>query len=364
MNFKYIAILILFIAIGLAIRFFIASMGIHGTDILFHIAGVRSLLETGSPYCNTIYTYPPLYSVIQLVGIVLFGWNVFGYKAMAILFDISIALLLYLYILRARGDVKTSLAISILWILNPLAIVTSSWYGLFDSIPTLFSILSIYYLQNLYVSTIALSLGITTKIFPSIIIPQILYNIYRRCGGVRRVIIYIAMVMVMTVLIMVMFIYRCPLNAIQQILFHMIREDRGLSIIPNIGYIGLVSIAIAMVIGLLTSIYNRSLEESIYISLTLINIFNSFIYPHYIIWFMPWLYISLSIRVREKSIAIASIATIAYTAIALSYWKFYRNINVVEILRALYYITTIILIIYIAIIISKKLNKNRYHNTL
>lgn len=98
MDFKDIAMLVVSIVIGLVIRLFIASMGIHGTDILFHIAGVRSLLETGSPYCNATYTYPPFYSVMQLIGIMILGWNVFGYKVMTTLFDVFISLVLYFYI--------------------------------------------------------------------------------------------------------------------------------------------------------------------------------------------------------------------------------------------------------------------------
>ncbi|MEM1896654.1 MAG: hypothetical protein QXK54_06910 [Ignisphaera sp.] len=110
----------------------------HGTDILFHVESVRSLILTGSPYCLANYNYPPLYAYLQLIDILAIGWNTLGYKIMRILFDVALSILIYVTLRSLGVDERVSIVIQSLWCFNPLAIVTSSWYGLFDSIPTLF----------------------------------------------------------------------------------------------------------------------------------------------------------------------------------------------------------------------------------
>jgi len=348
MSFKDVASLITVVFIAFLSRIAVASMGLHGTDILYRISGVRSLLETGSPYCNATYTYPPLYSVIQLVGIMLLGWNVVGFKVMSIVFDVLIAVLLYLYIRRTAGNgSRCALYMALLWALNPLSIVASSWYGLFDSIPTFFSMISIYLTEKYVLSAITLGLGIAIKVFPITILPALAYAT-RRYGDVEKALTYALITLATVVAVEGMFVYRCPSDALnQQLFFHATRLDKGLSFIPALNMMNVLSTAAAMALSFTLLTFGISIEVSALLSLMVLNTLNSFIYPHYIIWFLPYLYIALAKIDRDRAVHIALLTTLLYSAIALAYWRFYKVTDVVEVLRTLYYVTTITLAIYV-----------------
>jgi 4-amino-4-deoxy-L-arabinose transferase-like glycosyltransferase len=105
---------LLLLLLALVIRIAIAVQGIHGTDVLAHVNGTRSLLLTGSPYCRAYYNYPPLYSVIQLPTILMFGWNSLGYKFMPVLFDTLLSIALYMAVKRVVGSEKLALAVQLL----------------------------------------------------------------------------------------------------------------------------------------------------------------------------------------------------------------------------------------------------------
>jgi len=102
-----------------------------------------------------------------------------------------------------------------------------------------------------------------------------------------------------------------------------------------------------MILSFILSVFGVSIEASTLLSLMTLNTLNSFVYPHYIVWFLPWLYIELIKMDRDKTLYIALISTLTYSAIALMYWKYYRVTNIIEALRVLYYTTTIILAIHI-----------------
>jgi len=105
--------------VALTIRLVIALQGIHGTDILAHIEGAKSLLLTGSPYCAAQYVYPPLYSALQLSSILAFGWNLLGYKFMPVLFDSATSLMMYVAVRKFTRSERLALASQALWALNP-----------------------------------------------------------------------------------------------------------------------------------------------------------------------------------------------------------------------------------------------------
>ncbi|MCC6016869.1 MAG: hypothetical protein LM582_07495 [Desulfurococcaceae archaeon] len=70
---KEVVVPIALLIVSFMLRLAIAVQGIHGTDVIAHVNGSRSLLLTGSPYCIASYNYPLLYSVLQLASILVFG---------------------------------------------------------------------------------------------------------------------------------------------------------------------------------------------------------------------------------------------------------------------------------------------------
>ena len=93
-------------------------------------------------------------------------------KTPIILADLLIAVTLYKMIRSSSGDEKASYAYYV-WLFNPYTIFFSSVWGVFDSIPSLFTLLSLRDLLNRkYVnSALLLGIGILFKLYPIVLIP-------------------------------------------------------------------------------------------------------------------------------------------------------------------------------------------------
>lgn len=344
--------------IGLIVRMLIGVEGIHGTDILFHVEGVRSVLITGSPYCLSVYNYPPLYAYLQLIGITVIGWNPLGYKFMPILFDTALSILIYLTLRNLGVNEKQSIIVQTLWCFNPLAIVASSWYGLFDSIPTLFALLSILFIvkQKFIASALILSLGIATKVFPAVLLPINIFALYTKSRGKRSLIYkYLVTVFLAVTVIELLTTFKCVSDAVKdQLLFHIERTDKGLSITPLYPYSSAFSLIIAMIFPLAfllrvkpaifsdSDIYTISAIASMFLVIV-----NPFVYPHYMIWFLPLVLVALTIILSStvKVLALNLTLILMFSAIGLVYWKCYKVHVITEALQYIFNICLLTIII-------------------
>jgi len=353
-----LAVPLVLLLLALMVRLAIAIQGIHGTDILFHVNGSKSLLLTGSPYCLAQYNYPPLYSAIQLSSILVFGWNPLGYKFMPILFDSLLSLALYIAVKRFTDSEKLALASQLLWVFNPLAVVTSAWYGLFDSIPTLFVLASLLALISgrATVSALFIALGIVAKVFPALyLLPQALHP---RNKSLRDVVLYIAIAVSASLLLWLSLSVKCLDSALRhQLGFHLQRLDKGLSLMPNIQYSTALSLAVstAILTAIAVQMRRRLISSEKYLALTstctvLLVALNPFIYPHYLTWFLPLTLLALVQRLRKRGITISAITTFTLSAIGLTYWKYYRIEVATLVLRiALYAVLTLLILLTITL---------------
>jgi len=362
---KEIAIPITLFLIGFMLRFAIAVQGIHGTDIIAHVNGSRSLLLTGSPYCAASYNYPPLYSVLQLASILIFGWNPLGYKFMPILFDSLLSITIYFAVKMFTHSRRLAIASQILWILNPLAFVASAWYGLFDSIPALFTLASILTLaisKTMFSSTL-LALGIVSKVYPALfLLPQALNPKNKK---LRDIVMYVTTATIISIVIEVLLSIKCFQRAFEyQLSFHMQRIDKGLSLIPYTPYSAIISLALPTAVLSVTAyalrVRGRYTVENYFawasICTALAIALNPFIYPHYLIWLLPLAVIYIVYRFKEKGVAVAATYISIFSAIGLTNWKFYRICMIVTALSISLYIVLISLIVVVMSSIIKEQN--------
>lgn len=360
--------------IGLIIRLFIGVEGVHGTDILFHIEGVKSVLSFGSPYCSSVYNYPPLYAYLQLIGIAVIGWNPLGYKFMSIFFDTALSILIYIILKNLGVNEKQSIIAQALWCFNPLAVIASSWYGLFDSIPTLFALLSILLItkQRFITSALTLSLGIATKVFPALFLPINIFTLSMKSRGRKKLTVqYLIAVFLAVAFIEFLASFRCLSNAIEyQFLFHLERTDKGLSLVPWYPYSSLLSLAIAMMSSLVLLLCARPATFSdnyIYIvsaiASTFLVIVNPFIYPHYMVWFLPSILIAL-ITISSDTIKVSALSlalVLMFSAIGLVYWRFYKVQVVTKALQYIFNIGLLAIIIVLTVLYLISLKHSLRH---
>lgn len=112
-------------------------------------------------------------------------------KAPIIIADILIAILLYKMIKSLSNENNARYAYWA-WLLNPFVIWISSVWGMFDLIPTLFVLLSLYYLINKNYGRSALLLGVAVsfKLYPILLIPIFALVVYKEERKVLGVIKY------------------------------------------------------------------------------------------------------------------------------------------------------------------------------
>jgi hypothetical protein len=267
---------------------------------------------------------------------------------MPVLFDSLLGLALYIIIAVMTKDKGLALKTQIIWALNPLAIVASAWYGLFDSIPTLFALASIIALARGYasLSAVLVALGIDAKVFPALLLlPNSLHTGNR---SVRSILGYIAIASTTVLAIWLALSFKCLDNALKsQLQFHLQRLDKGLSLIPYTPYQAIVVLILPTLLLTVIALWmrlRRRFSEVNYItyaslSLALLIALNPFIYPHYLLWFLPLAIASLVTLYREKGLWTSVIVVLVLSAIGLAYWRYYRVEAIVSMLRPALYAT-------------------------
>ncbi len=130
---------------------------------------VKSLPPELNPGWGATYIPGPLFNVII--------------KTPMLLADTLSALLLYQLIRQHMRNRKLAEEIAVLYYLNPIVIWISAAWGQYDSIPTFFSLLSLYLLLQERIFTSAFSLLIATayKTYPiALAVPTMIYFVKRR----------------------------------------------------------------------------------------------------------------------------------------------------------------------------------------
>ena len=118
---------------------------------------------------------PPAIWPIQHVPGLLFNLLI---KIPFILADIFTALLLYKLLIEILGDKFVAERISVLWFLNPLVIWVSSGWGMFDAIPALLTVATMYLAlkRRAFISGILLVVAFSLKLYPAVLfVPLVAY---------------------------------------------------------------------------------------------------------------------------------------------------------------------------------------------
>lgn len=156
------------------------------------VADIHSLKEMGeltlrgvNPYLAIQYNiYPPLALYLEAFSVFLSQQlNIPFYilsKFWPNLADFAIAFILYKLLVKKDFKKSTVYLWVLLFLLNPISILISSAHGQIDSIPTLFTIFSLFILSfyinkySIFLSALSLGLAIAIKPSPLILLPAFL----------------------------------------------------------------------------------------------------------------------------------------------------------------------------------------------
>ena len=182
---------IYFIAIGFIVRLVFAPFTRDPWDMDVWINIGNTVLSGQNPYIlpSNALVYPPLWAIFCAASNFLYSLTrnifiqYFTIKLPIIIADIVISIILRQIVYKLTGNEKKAKIAMVLYLFNPVTIIISSFWGMFDAIPTLFAFLSfLFLLKGEYKkSSIALGLGIGFKgFFPAIFLPLFLYFTWKK----------------------------------------------------------------------------------------------------------------------------------------------------------------------------------------
>lgn len=205
--------------LGFLLRVYLSRFNSYYNDLYTFQSWSLELIRHGfnSFYTLGISDYPPGYLYIlwlfgKIFYFLAYKFNYVNleliYKLPAILSDVAVAVLIYL-ILKKISSVKLGLITALLYLLNPVALVNSTFWGQIEGVMMFFLLLSVYFLlsKNITFSAIALGAAQTIKPVALIAIPLILIYIYfvLTKKSIHKLLLYLATFIATIVLIFIPF---------------------------------------------------------------------------------------------------------------------------------------------------------------
>lgn len=189
--------LLLILVFGFLLRFFLYKYGTYNWDFGTFLSWSNTLVQKGflNFYKNAWSDYLPGYLyVLALLGHIKILFRVdqvLLYKLPAIFADLATTYYIYQIINKEKGETWARVG-AIFYAFNPAILINSTLWGQVDSITSLLSVMSIYYLdKNFLVSSFALSFGTLFKPQVAFISPLILVLMLKNKWEIKKILGYI-----------------------------------------------------------------------------------------------------------------------------------------------------------------------------
>ncbi len=250
----------------------------------------------------------------MMLAVLLCGDFVFLCKLPFIIADLLIGYVLYFFAKEWQIDGDNvslrSYLITLIYLFLPYPIFESSYIGRFDSIPTLFLLFTIYFLQKEHYSYSGLcwGVGIMYKWFPVIVAP-IIFLYFFKTQKMKDFARFLLIAFAVCFLISLPFLILAPKQYISTYLFHLTRREisTDLAIYSLYSYltndysiiVRIISTTIQLIVllGLLWRFsVAKKIFETPYVLIILCGLFlnafvllNRIINPQYFFWYFPFL---------------------------------------------------------------------------
>jgi hypothetical protein len=196
--------------LGLLIRLVPAAFTAHPTDMQAWKTIGAAIYSGQNPYTLPAFglVYPPLWGLVSAVAYAIYAptQNPFVFnlviKLPIIAVDIAMAKTIERIVLTNTKDQGYAREAMTLYLFNPLTIILSSFWGMFDAIPAFLVLLSMIFLyRKQYLgSGLALGVGIVFKgAYPALLLPVFLYTTIKM-GGKAKALGYLASSMLVPVI--------------------------------------------------------------------------------------------------------------------------------------------------------------------
>ncbi len=343
-------ILIIGFILAFILRLIVAAIGgSRHWDFRDLTATGKLLLEGNVPYLDIPIgktDYPPLISYTMMVTVFLCGNIVFLYKLPFIIGDLLIGYVLYIFTkewqLGSNGVSHRSYMLTLLYWFLPYPIFESSYIGRFDSIPTLFLLLTIYFLHKEHhnYAGFCWGIGIMYKWFPVIVAPIIVLYFFKT-HKIKDLARFLFITCAICLVISLPFLILAPNQYISTSLFHLTGREisTDLAIYSLYSYltndysitVRIIStiIQIVVLLGLLLRFsVAKNVFETPYVLIILSGLFlnafvlfNRIINPQYFFWYFPLLLFLLFFqKTVKRQLLLTMFLIINLDVIAFAQW--------------------------------------------
>ena len=179
---KHLWLLFFGFLISIVIRAWLILNSKHVADIeLLYLMG-NEILRGNNPYISLDYNiYPPLALYLEAITIHLSNFLKIPFYVLTRVWpnlaDLVIGILLFKFLTKLNIKPIIASFWSLVFVLNPISIIISAAHGQIDSIPSLFLLLTIYYLYfysskfYIFLAALMLGVGIAVKPNPLMLLP-------------------------------------------------------------------------------------------------------------------------------------------------------------------------------------------------
>lgn len=192
------------VILGLLIRLVPAAFTAHPTDMQSWRTIGSAILNGQNPYTLPAYglVYPPLWGLVCTIAYAFYAPTqnpfVFNFliKIPIIAADMAVAVTIEIIVLTLTKNRGTARRAMMLYLFNPVAIILSSFWGMFDALPAFLVLLSMILLnRKQYLgSSLALGGGIAFKgFYPALLLPLFMYTIVKTRREFKKAFGYLAL---------------------------------------------------------------------------------------------------------------------------------------------------------------------------
>jgi Gpi18-like mannosyltransferase len=226
--------------VGFSIRFLFSPFTRDPWDMNTWLSVGSAIFSGKNPYAlsSNALVYPPFWGLFCAISYLPYSLtsnlSVFylAIKLPIIVADILISIIIRKFVQTKTQDPTKAQKAMIFYLFNPVTIIFSSMWGMFDAIPALFTLLSVLYLSKgeYSKSGIALGVGIGFKgFFPALLLPFFIYYVWRRDQKTIKSLAYVAYSVFVPILISIPFLVTSPNSYTASLLYQVGKIPQNLT---------------------------------------------------------------------------------------------------------------------------------------
>ena len=251
------------------------------------------------------FMYPPFMFIGYSGLLLILGLSTFGWFLANLALDLAIIILIFFIVKKLAGE-AAAIVSALIYALNPTVLFEIIGRGTNETLPLFLAVLGMWLLLNnkVYLSILSLSLATLTKWFPAVfILPVVIYLFNRK--DISKLIKVICFGALIAIIVLIPFLFISPTDFVHDMTWENQRPVEGWETQLSLQYfvfnayyflvhIGIVLLMFLFLFKKIHSIDNVLIAGTI--GMLLFIMFGKIFHTHYILWFLPWVVLSIFLK--------------------------------------------------------------------